>query len=84
MLDFYDAIGETQMFFFSVENPFSKWADHFSVHDTLHGLCGIIEKQTRNEFRKIKLSEVFVPWDEDTMQRAARAKRRTKRTASVE
>jgi Rrf2 family protein len=83
LLDIYDAIGETDMFFFSVENPFSQWADHCNVHDTLQRLRTIIEKQTRNEFRKIKLSEVLVQWDEEAMQRATQAKRRIKRKTTV-
>ena len=78
LLDIYDAVGDTEMFLFSVDNPFSKWADHCSVHDVLQGMRGTIEEQTRREFRKIRLSDVFVPWDEETMRRAT-AKRRVKK-----
>ena len=69
------------MFLFSVDNPFSKWADHCSVHDVLQDIRGTIEEQTRREFRKIRLSEVFVPWDEETMRRAT-AKRRVKKAVA--
>jgi Rrf2 family protein len=82
LLDIYDAVGESEMFQFSVENPFSKWADHCNVHNVLQQMRGTIEEQTRREFRKIKLSEVFVPWDEATMQRAVAKRRRTKRTTA--
>ncbi|TCG02814.1 hypothetical protein BZM27_53065 [Paraburkholderia steynii] len=72
LLVVYDAIGDTEMFQFSVENPFSQWADHCGVFDALQRMRDTIEAQTRLEFQKIKLSETFVPWDEETMQRARR------------
>jgi Rrf2 family protein len=81
LLDIYDVVGETEMFQFSIDNPFSQWADHCSVHSVLQDMRTTIEEQTRREFRKIKLSDVFVPWDDATMQRAA-AKRRVKRAAA--
>jgi Rrf2 family protein len=81
LLDIYDAVGDVEMLQFSIENPFSQWADHCSVHDALQNMRGTIEEQARREFRKIKLSQVFVPWDEEAM-RAAAAKRRGKRAAT--
>jgi Rrf2 family protein len=61
LLDIYDAVGDAEMFLFSAHNPFSKWANHCSVHSVLQGMRGTIEKQTRREFHKIWLSDVFVP-----------------------
>ncbi|AYZ00714.1 Rrf2 family transcriptional regulator [Burkholderia multivorans] len=77
LLDIYDAVGDTESLFFSVENPFSAWADHCSVHDVLSGLRAELEEQARAALAKIKLSGVFVPWDEDAM-RKARSKRSRK------
>ncbi|PRH46286.1 RrF2 family transcriptional regulator [Burkholderia multivorans] len=77
LLDIYDAVGDTESLFFSVENPFSAWADHCSVHDVLSGLRAKLEEQARAALAKIKLSDVFVPWDEDAM-RKARSKRSRK------
>ncbi|AIO30630.1 Rrf2 family transcriptional regulator [Burkholderia multivorans] len=77
LLDIYDAVGDTESLFFSVENPFSAWADHCSVHDVLSGLRAELEEQARAALAKIKLSDVFVPWDEDAM-RKARSKRSRK------
>lgn len=76
LLDIYEAVGDTEMLFFSVENPFSQWANHCSVHNILDGLRNNIELQARDSLRKIRLSEVFVPWDEETMKRAQASKRR--------
>ncbi|MBU9661523.1 Rrf2 family transcriptional regulator [Burkholderia multivorans] len=77
LLDIYDAVGDTESLYFSVENPFSAWADHCSVHDVLSGLRAELEEQARAALAKIKLSDVFVPWDEDAM-RKARSKRSRK------
>ncbi|HEF5155078.1 BadM/Rrf2 family transcriptional regulator [Burkholderia multivorans] len=77
LLDIYDAVGDIESLFFSVENPFSAWADHCSVHDVLSGLRAELEEQARAALAKIKLSDVFVPWDEDAM-RKARSKRSRK------
>ncbi|HEF4771501.1 RrF2 family transcriptional regulator [Burkholderia multivorans] len=77
LLDIYDAVGDTESLFFSVENPFSAWADHCSVHDVLSELRAELEEQARAALAKIKLSDVFVPWDEDAM-RKARSKRSRK------
>ncbi|WP_207004944.1 RrF2 family transcriptional regulator [Trinickia mobilis] len=77
LLDIYDAVGDSEMFQFSIDNPFSQWADHCGVHDVLQNMRGSIEEQARREFRKIRLSQVFVPWDEETT-RAAAAKHRGK------
>ncbi|MBJ9618437.1 Rrf2 family transcriptional regulator [Burkholderia multivorans] len=77
LLDIYDAVGDTESLFFSVDNPFSAWADHCSVHDVLSGLRAELEEQARAALAKIKLSDVFVPWDEDAM-RKARSKRSRK------
>jgi Rrf2 family protein len=78
LLDIYDAVKDLEMFQFSIENPFSQWGDHCGVHDVLTNMRGTIEKQACREFRKIKLSQVLVPWGEETMY-AATAKRRGKR-----
>jgi Rrf2 family protein len=79
LLDIYDAVGDTEMFFFSVNNPFSKWADHCIVHDVLTGLRKNIELQAREKLRTVKLADVFVPWDEETMKRAEAGKRLVKK-----
>ena len=76
-LDIYDAIGDEEMLFFSVQNPFSNWADHCNVHNVLQELRGDIEKKARLSLKSIKLSEVFVPWDEETMQRAQNKRTRS-------
>lgn len=78
LLDIYDAVGETDLPFFSVDNPFSRWADHCSVHDVLTGLRQSIETQARQKLRTVKLSEVFVPWDEETMARAEAKQQRAR------
>jgi Rrf2 family protein len=75
LLDIYNAVGDSEMLFFSVENPFSKWADHCSVHETLSVLRSDIEAQARKKLATVRLSDVFVPWDEETMAVAAKSKR---------
>jgi Rrf2 family protein len=80
LLDIYDAVGDTDSLFFAVDNPFSQWADHCSVHDVLLGLRQDVESQARQSLRKIRLSDVFVPWDEASMKEAQAAKRKRKAT----
>jgi hypothetical protein len=62
--------------FLSIDNPFSKWADHCSVHDVLTGLRHNIELQAREKLRTVRLPDVFFPWDEQTMKRGSTSERR--------
>jgi Rrf2 family protein len=83
LLDIYDAVGDSEMLFFSVENPFSRWADHCNVHGTLSALRSEIEAQARKKLGEVRLADVFVAWDEDAMKSAKTPKRaaRTQRAA---
>ncbi|WP_267929977.1 RrF2 family transcriptional regulator [Paraburkholderia sp. ZP32-5] len=84
LLDIYEAVGDSEMPFFSVENPFSEWADHCSVHDTLIQLHKDIELDARKKLRTVRLSQVFVPWDEESMKRSQAARRGArKKTATA-
>lgn len=80
LLDVYDAVGDTEVLQFSVGNPFSKWADHCSVHGALMDAHKAIEEHMRREFGAIKLSEVFVPSSEPTAQLPPAKKRGTRVT----
>ncbi|WP_431825437.1 RrF2 family transcriptional regulator [Burkholderia sp. F1] len=79
LLDIYDAVGESEMFQFSIENPFSEWADHCNVHGVLEGMRESVERLSRLEFGKVMLSDVFVPWSEEgsTDIKTGPAKKRT-------
>lgn len=68
LLDVYEAIGDTEMLQFSMDNPFSQWSDHCSVHSALTRAQRTIEENLRKEFETIKLSDVFVPWDNHSIQ----------------
>jgi Rrf2 family protein len=81
LLDIYEAVGDSEMPFFSVENPFSQWADHCSVHDTLTQLHAAIELDARKKLRTARLSQMFVPWDEESMKKSRAARRAAKRKA---
>jgi Rrf2 family protein len=64
LLDIYNAVGDNEMLFFSVQNPFSRWADHCSVHSTLSILRRDIEAGAREKLGTVRLADVFVPWEE--------------------
>ncbi|BAO90785.1 RrF2 family transcriptional regulator [Caballeronia cordobensis] len=62
LFDIYVAAGDADASFFHIDNPFSAWSDHCSVHDVLVGVRTDVMKQTRKSLKAVKLSDVFVPW----------------------
>jgi len=79
LLDIYQAVGDEELPLFAIEDPFSEWADHCQVHDVLTDLRSRIDHNARASLASIKLSSVFVPWDEAEMAAAQKAAKRSKR-----
>ena len=73
LADIHDAVQTQDILSLGMHHPFKEWKDHCFVHPTFDKLYGELEAKMRDDLAKIRLSDVYRPWQGSKAQASRRS-----------
>ena len=73
LADIHDALQPQDVLSLGLLDPYEGWRNHCFVHSTLDRLYGDLENKLRDDLLKIRLVDVYKPWDGGRLQQDTRS-----------
>lgn len=73
LADIYDAVQTQGILSLGMHDPFTEWKEHCFVHPTFDKLYGDLETKIRDDLEKIRLCDVYKPWQGSEAERSRRS-----------